>query len=63
MENNYVKPFIVFIIGFLLVLYVKPFTLTGEERQAYNTITCLYIVMSIYGTIIIRNINYFVNCG
>lgn len=60
MENNYVKPFIVFIIGFLLVLYVKPFTLTGEERQAYNTITCLYIVMSIYGTIIFGSRQLFI---
>lgn len=52
MENNYVKSFIVFIIGFILVWYVKPFDLTGEERQAYNAITCLYVVMSIYGVII-----------
>ena len=49
MGNNYLKAIVVFIIGFLLILYVRPPILLEMESQAYMTITYLYVVMAIYG--------------
>ena len=60
MKNNPLKLILIFLIGFVLIIFFRPSILSDEENFAYNIITILYIIMSSYGYIIFRRKDLFV---
>lgn len=60
MKNNPFKLITIFLIGFILIIFFHPFELSDEENSAYNIITVLYVIMSVYGFIIFIRKDLFV---
>lgn len=60
MNNSPIKLIIIFLIGFILIIFFRPSILSDEEASAYDTITLLYVVMSIYGFIIFKRKDLFI---